>query len=138
MYLLDTDTIIYSLKGNQIVNKMLKKHLYDPRKISVITLMELDYGAYKSQKVESNIAKVKTLETSLDILPVNQELVEVFGMLKSRLEKVGTVLDDFDLILASTSLSHNLILVTNNEKHFKRIKGLKIENWTKSSNSLKR
>lgn len=137
MYLLDTDTIIYSLKGNQIVNKMLQKHLYDPIKISVITLMELYYGAYKSQKVESNIAKVKTLETSLDILPVNQELVEVFGMLKSRLEKVGTPSDDFDLILASTSLSHNLILVTNNEKHFQRIKGLKIENWTKSSNSLK-
>ncbi len=138
MYLLDADTIIYSLKGNQIVNKMLQKHLYDPIKISVITLMELYYGAYKSQKVESNIAKVKTLETSLDILPVNQELVEVFGMLKSRLEKVGTPLDDFDLVLASTSLSHNLILVTSNEKHFQRIKGLKIESWTKSSNSLKR
>ena len=138
MYLLDTDTIIYALKGNQIVNKMLQKHLHDPLKISVITLMELYYGAYKSQKVESNIAKLKTLETSLDILPMNQELAEIFGMLKSKLEKVGTPLDDFDLILASTSLSQNLILVTNNEKHFQRITGLKIENWTKSSNILKR
>ncbi len=52
-------------------------------------------------------------------------------MLKSKLEKAGKPLDDFDLILASTALTHNLILVTNNEKHFQRIKGLKIENWSK-------
>ncbi|MCH7732220.1 MAG: type II toxin-antitoxin system VapC family toxin [Candidatus Marinimicrobia bacterium] len=131
MYLLDTDTIIYSLKGNKAVKNELQKHLHDPLKLSVITLMELYYGAYKSQKMESNIAKIKTIETSLDILPINQELVEVFGMLKSKLEKAGKGLDDFDLIIASTALTHNLVLVTNNEKHFQRITGLEIENWSK-------
>ena len=131
MYLLDTDIIIYSLKGNQNVTRNLKKHYYDPIKISAITLMELYYGAYKSQKIESNLAKVKKIENSLEIIPVSQELVEIFGLLKSNLEKKGKSIDDFDLILASTALSQNMVLVTNNEKHFKRIKGLELENWSK-------
>jgi predicted nucleic acid-binding protein len=131
MYLLDTDIIIYSLKANEIVKQNLQYHLNDPIKISAVTLMELYYGAYKSQKIESNLAKIKTIESSLDIVPISQELVEIFGLLKSNLEKTGKPLDDFDLILASTALSYNLILVTNNEKHFQRIDGLKIENWLK-------
>lgn len=134
MYLLDTDIIIYSLKADEIVKQNLRLHINDPIKISAATLMELYYGAYKSQKVESNLAKVKTIESVLEIIPINQELTEIFGLLKSNLEKAGNPLDDFDLILASTALSHNLILVTNNEKHFKRIEGLKIENWSKKSN----
>ncbi len=131
MYLLDTDIIIYSLKGHQAVAENLRKHYYDSIKISAITLMELYYGAYKSQKVESNLAKVKKIESSLEIIPVAQAIVEIFGMIKSNLEKNGKPIDDFDIILASTALSHNMVLVTNNEKHFKRINGLKLENWSK-------
>jgi predicted nucleic acid-binding protein len=52
-------------------------------------------------------------------------------MLKADLEKAGTALDDFDLILAACALSHDLILVTNNVKHFRRIQGLKLENWAR-------
>jgi hypothetical protein len=58
VYLLDSDTIIYNLKGHAAVVKHLEDHLLDPIKISVITLMELYYGAYKSQKIEANLAKV--------------------------------------------------------------------------------
>jgi len=131
MYLLDTDILIYSLKGNEKVQKSLRDHLNDPILISSVTLMELYYGAYKSEKVESNLAKVRKIENSVEILPISQELVETFGMLKAKLELAGTPLDDFDLILAATALSRNLILVTNNERHFKRIESLKIENWSK-------
>lgn len=131
MFLLDTDTIIYSLKGNEHVVKNLQNHLQDTLKISVITLMGLYCGAYKSQKIESNIAKIKTLERALEIIPNHFEAAEIFGMLKSKLENKGLPIDDFDLILASTALTHNLTLVTNNEKHFRRIDGLKLENWAK-------
>lgn len=130
MYLLDTDTVIYSLKGHKIVEKNLKRHLYDPMKISVVTLMELYYGAYKSQQVMGNLAKVRRLETELEVVPIGIEQTEIFGIHKAALEKSGTPLDDFDLILASCALAHNLILVTNNAKHFERIEGLKIANWT--------
>jgi len=130
MYLLDTDTIIFSLKGHAAVDKNLQDHIHDPIKISVVTLMELYYGAYKSQKVESNLAKIKTLEKALEIVPLDRESAEIFGIYKSKLEKVGTPLDDFDLVLASCALANNLTLVTNNIKHFERIEGLKLANWT--------
>ena len=130
MFLLDTDTIIFSLKGNTAVQKNIQRHYNDPIKISVITLMELYYGANKSQKVSSNLAKIRTLEQSLEIIPVGVESVGIFGMLKAQLEMSGTCLDDFDLIVASCALAYNLTLVTNNVKHFKRIEGLKLTNWT--------
>ncbi len=132
MYLLDTDIIIYSLKAHKMVRRNLQRHLHDPIKISAVTLMELYYGAYKSKQVANNLAKIKTIESALEIIPVNREMVEIFGVLKSDLEKVGKPLDDFDLILASTAMSHNLTLITNNEKHFGRIHGLKMENWSRA------
>ncbi len=130
MYLLDTDTVIYNLKDHAAVKKNLRRCFYDPIKISVITLMELYYGAYHSQKIESNLAKIKNIENSIEIIPLGKESVETFGKYKAKLEKAGVPLDDFDLILASCALAHNLVLVTNNVKHFQRIEGLKITNWT--------
>jgi predicted nucleic acid-binding protein len=129
MFLLDTDTLIYILKGHPIVESNLRRHFHDPIKICVITLMELYYGAYKSQRKTSNLAKIKTLENALEIIPMGQEIAEIFGIHKSNLEKAGTRLDDFDLILACCALTHNLTLVTNNVKHFKKIEGLKLTNW---------
>ena len=130
MYLLDTNIVIYCLKGHEVVNKNLLSHLNDPINISVVTLMELYYGAYKSQKVESNLAKIKTLENSIEVIPLGKEVVEIFGIYKAKLERSGTSLDDFDLILAACAMTNNLVLVTNNTKHFKRIEGLKITDWT--------
>ncbi len=130
MFLLDTDTVIYSMKGKDAVQKNLLLHFNDPIMLSTVTLMELYYGAHKSQKVTSNLAKIKSLEQSLEIIHIGTESAEIFGMLKAQLEVNGTRLDDFDLILASCALSRNLTLVTNNLKHFRRIDGLKLANWT--------
>ena len=91
--------------------------------------MELYYGAYKSQKVTSNLGKIRLIENSVEIISLGLESAEIFAMLKADLEKAGTPLDDFDLILAACALSHDLVLVTNNVRHFKRIQGLKLENW---------
>ena len=56
--------------------------------------------------------------------------MDTFGELKAKLEKSGKTIDDMDLLIGSTALTHNLILVTNNISHFERIEGLEIENWT--------
>jgi len=133
MYLLDTDTVIYILKGHPTVEQNLQRHPNDPVKLCAITLMELYYGAYKSQRATSNLAKIRTLENSLEILPVGQEIVEIFGMEKTRLERRGTPLEDFDLVLGCCALAHNLTLVTNNVKHFKKIEGLKVVNWAEET-----
>ena len=133
MYLLDTDIVIYILKGHPTVKRNLEKHPHDPVKLCVVTLMELYYGAYKSERVTSNTAKVKTLENSLEVLPVGQEVIEIFGMEKAKLERRGTPLDDFNLILGCCALAHNLTLVTNNVKHFKKMEGLRVVNWTEET-----
>jgi len=102
----------------------------DALKVSVISLMELYYGAFKSERIAGNLAKVRKIEQHLETVPVGIEVAEIFGMLKSDMESKGMRLDDFDLIIASSALAHNLILVTNNLRHFERVEGLKIENWT--------
>ena len=129
MFLLDTDTIIYSMKGNANVQKNVREYSDAPLSISVITLMELYYGAGKSQRVAANLAKIKTLEQAIEVIPVGLESTEIFGLLKANLEVVGKRMDDFDLIIAACALANNLTLVTNNMKHFQRIEGLKLANW---------
>ena len=132
MYLLDTDTIIYSLKGHESVQKNLSIYIDEPMSLSVITLMELYYGAYKSQKVTSNLSKIRILEKTFEIIPTGTESAEIFGILKTDLEKSGNPLDDFDLIIAACAMTYNLTLVTNNYRHFERIDGLKLANWSSS------
>lgn len=129
MFLLDTDTVIYSLKGVPAVLGNLRKHLHDPLYLSTITLMELYYGAHKSQQIEANLAKIKTIESSLSILAPGPETGETFGRMKAGLEATGVRLADLDLIIAAIALTRNLTLVTNNQKHFGRIQGLKLINW---------
>ena len=129
MFLLDTDTVTFSLKGHPAVRENLRRHLHDPLKISVITFMELYYGAFKSQRPAGNLAKVKTLEQTIEIVSVGMETAELFGMLKAQLENRGERLDDFDLAIAACALAHNLTLVTNNTDHFGRIADLKLANW---------
>ncbi len=128
-YLIDTDIIIYSLKNYDPVNDNFKKYKNSPKSISVITYGELIYGARKSQYIEKNLAKVYRVSEIFPTLNVSPSVMEIFGELKASLEKSGKIIDDMDLLIASTALTHNLVLVTNNEKHFNRINGLEIENW---------
>ena len=97
MYLLDTNTIIYILKGDDQVKRNLQLRLNDPLKTSVICMMELYYGAYKSQRVSGNLAKIKHIEQMLEVIPVDTGTAEIFGRLKSDYEMQGKRLDDFDL-----------------------------------------
>jgi tRNA(fMet)-specific endonuclease VapC len=129
MFLLDTDTVIFSLKGHSAVRVNLRRHVHDPLKICVITFMELYYGAFKSRQTVGNFAKIKTLEQATEIIPIGMETAELFGTLKAQLENSGERLDDFDLIIAACALANNLTLVSNNTAHFERIADLKLANW---------
>jgi predicted nucleic acid-binding protein len=91
--------------------------------------MELYFGAYKSEKVAVNLAKVRTIENAFEVIAADKGSAEIYGMLKATLERSGTPLDDFDLIIAACALTHNLTLVTNNIKHFIRVEGIKLTNW---------
>jgi len=129
MYLLDTDTIVYLLKGHPEVRRNLGLHTDDVVGTSAVTLMELYYGAFKSQQVAANLARIRALEKTVKIWDLGREAAEVFGLLKAELESEGDRLDDLDLAIAACALSYQLTLVTNNVTHFGRVRGLRLENW---------
>lgn len=130
MYLLDTDIIIYSLKGNKKVVDNIRLHADSPKAISVITYGELVYGAKKSQQMENNLAKVHRLREIFPIVQISCAIMDTFGSLKAKLNSKGTVVDDFDLLIAATAKTIGYCVVSNNEKHFSKIPGLMLENWT--------
>ncbi|MBN1698398.1 MAG: type II toxin-antitoxin system VapC family toxin [Spirochaetales bacterium] len=129
-YLIDTDIIIYSIKGNSVVHDHFLINENIPKSISVITYGELLFGAKKSQNYEKNIAVVYRIKELFPIIDIDKAIIETFCELKVNLQKAGSPIDDFDLLIASTALTMNYTLVTNNEKHFNKIKGLKLENWS--------
>lgn len=130
-YLIDTDIIIYSLKGNENVQKIFLERKNLSKAISVITYGELIFGAKKSKSREKNLATVYRIGELFPVIEITKGIVETFGEVKASLQKKGNTVDDFDLLIGSTALYLNYTLVTNNEKHFAMIPGLSIENWTK-------
>ncbi len=133
IYLIDTDIIIYSLRNDPTVHFNFKKYKAIPKAVSVVTYGELVYGARKSRLMQKNIAVIRRLAEIFPILDVTPSVMDTFGELKALLERQGNRIDEMDLLIASTALCHNMILVTNNEKHFSRIEGLALENWAESS-----
>jgi tRNA(fMet)-specific endonuclease VapC len=130
-FLIDTDIIIYSLRGHESVNANFRLHLDTPKMLSVVTYGELFFGAKKSKQVEKNLATVRRVAELFPIIDVTTAVMETFGELKSTLQKRGNPLDDMDLLIAATAMNHGLVLVTNNEKHFKKISGLDVLNWAR-------
>lgn len=128
-YLIDTDIIIYSLKGNEKVNSWMLRNQNIPKQMSVISYGELMYGARKSAHPEKNSATVIRISELFTPIDINKGIIEVFGELKAKLEKQGNRIDDMDLLIASTAIYMNMILVTNNKKHFSRIPDLVLEHW---------
>jgi len=130
-YLIDTDILIYSLKNNEKVQQNFLKNENIPKFISVITYGELLFGAKKSKQIDKNTAVIYRIKELFPIIHIDLPIIETFSDLKAKREKSGKPLDDFDLLIASTALTNNLTIVTNNEKHFSQIKGLTVENWSK-------
>jgi tRNA(fMet)-specific endonuclease VapC len=128
-YLIDTDIIINSIKGNQGVNQKIAELASIPKAISIITYGELLYGAKKFTQREKNTSVVYRLAEILPIIGITRATMEAFTDLKAALDRKGERIEDFDLLIAATALNLNYVLVTNNTKHYKRIEGLQLENW---------
>jgi len=97
--------------------------------ISEMTLAELKFGVEKSENIEKNRKALDNFLTGVQVIPIFPSL-DLFAKEKARLQKAGTSVDDFDLLIGVTSITHKLIMVTNNTNHFKLIKGIKLEDWT--------
>lgn len=129
MYLLDTDTLIYFLKGHASVVAHFKSSMNVPKAFSVVTYGELLYGCHKSQRMNENLAKVRRLAEIYPVVDVTRPVMECFGELKASLSSAGTGVDDFDLLIGCTALTMNYAVVTNNIKHYQKIPGVKVLNW---------
>lgn len=135
-YLLDTDIIIFFLQGKYELKDKIEAVGFENCFISEITIAELLFGAENSQDINRHLKEVEEIEQRFNIIPIYSNL-KTYAKEKVRLRKKGTPLAEFDLLIGTTSIAENLIMVTGNEKHFKKIDGLKVENWTnKSHNSF--
>jgi len=129
-YLLDTNICIFFLKGKYFLNEKLKKIGLENCCISEVTLAELKYGAECSERIAENMNMIDDFAKEVTIVPIFNSL-GVYAKEKAKLRKTGKLIDDFDILIGSTAVANNLILVTENEKHLVRISKVKIENWIK-------
>ena len=129
-YLIDTNICIY-LMNKRPLEIILKFKQFDVGEIGVstITVSELQYGVSKSKNHRLNKQRVEEFLSPLDILPYDELAASIYGDIRLELEKYGEPIGPLDLLIAAHGLSRNLVLITNNEKEFKRVKNLKVENW---------
>ena len=132
MYFLDSNTCIYFLNGKyeSIKNKIMST---PPNKIKIPSIVkaELMLGAYKSKKRKENSEKVEKFLEPFEIAAFTDQITYYYAEIRNETEKKGEIVGPNDLIIASIVKFHEGILVTNNVDEFKRIKGLKIDNWVK-------
>lgn len=128
-YLLDTDTCIYWLRNRQSVRERVREVGWNQITICVITVAELYYGAYNSNRVTENLARAEFFIQQLPVLPLTNNALRRFGQLKAELRKAGQPLAEFDLLIASIAIAEGYVLVTNNTRHYERISELQLENW---------
>jgi len=130
-YMLDTNTCIY-IRGKQpkTVARFEKLEAGEVG-ISIVTYGELAYGVAKSAASDRAIAGLERFIAGIPVLPMPVEAGQTYGKLRAALEMKGEIIGPNDLWIAAHALVSDLTLVTNNEREFKRVKDLKIENWAK-------
>ena len=132
-YMLDTDTCIYVIKNRPDVVGVIFNRNDGMIAISAITLSELVHGVEKSSNVKKNRDNVEDFVSRLEVLDYSPKASAHYGDILSDLERRGEVIGVNDLHIAAHCRSEGLVLVTNNTREFKRVDGLRIENWVEDS-----
>jgi tRNA(fMet)-specific endonuclease VapC len=129
-YLLDTNICIYIIKQKpQIVFDKFKKIALGNIGISSISVAELFFGVMKSANIEKNSIALEQFLLPLEIIDFDSSAAIEYGEIRAILERKGTPIGSLDMLIAAHAKSQALIVVTNNEKEFNRVEGLKVENW---------
>lgn len=129
-YMLDTDICIELIRGRApAVFERLKEHAVDAVAISSITLAELQYGVARSARPQKHALLLAQFCAPLAILSFDHQAAEAYGTLRTALEKAGTPIGPLDTLIAAHALSLSSTLVTNNQREYRRVSGLHVENW---------
>lgn len=126
-YLIDSDILIYFLKGKQEVVERLSQIPIDDLYISRINYTELIYGAYNSSKINQNLKVIEPFLDSFKVLEFTKISSLIFAKEKARLKKNGNIIADMDLMIASIAIENDCTLISNNIKHFDRVQNLELE-----------
>lgn len=129
-YLLDTDIVVFLFRNKKGIANRLS--LLDPKDIYVseVTIAELEYGNHLSGRYDENREMLDSFLSSVNVVPFSKAIM-LYAKERCRLQKMGQGIEDFDLLIGCSSVSENLIMVTNNVKHYSRIEGIQIDNWVK-------
>jgi len=130
MYLLDTNICIF-LKNRKPIQVLERLHniINTNVFISSISVAELQFGVYNSQNIEKNHVSLVEFLAPFEIINFDDNDAEEFGKIRTELKRTGKLIGPYDMLIAAQALAKNLILVTNNTNEFKRIDGLKLEDW---------
>lgn len=132
-YLLDTNVCIFLLRGQYDIDKKLDHVGLENCCISEITEAELKYGAELGRRkgLKQRAEHLNEFLASIKILPIS-DAIDLYASEKARLRLAGTPADDdFDLLIGCTAIVNDMVMVTENLKHFKDFSGIRLENWIK-------
>ena len=130
-YLFDANAVIALLRQTSpsLTYRVRKTPKADIR-LSPIVLHELFYGAYRSRDVDRNLKAFRLLQREFPVIDFEPEDARVAGEIRADLGKAGTPIGSYDVLIAGHAKARDLCLVTNNTREFKRVVGLRFEDWT--------
>lgn len=128
-YLLDTNICVFFLRGKMNLDEIIRDKGTGNCFVSKITVFELRYGAENSENPTKSHKAVDLFVNGITIIPIYSS-IKKYAKEKVRLRRIGKPMhDEFDLMIGVTAIENKLTLVTDNEKDFVNIDGIKIENW---------
>lgn len=129
-YMLDTNIVAFA-KNNRPEIVLERMRCFDPGDlcVSVITLAELEYGAFNSSNPERNQLALTLFLANIDVVPFDGSAAVEYGRMRADLRRKGTPIGANDLMIAAHAKSLGMTLVTNNTREFSRVEGLAIEDW---------
>lgn len=132
-YLLDTNIIVFLFKKRFEMNEKIKKVGIENCAISEVSVAELHFGVECSpiDVIEEKRIRLNSFLEHIQIISFSTA-IQLYAKEKARLTKLGETIPDFDILIGSTAVANDFILVTNNSKHLSRIQNIEIEDWTKS------
>ena len=129
-FLLDTNVWVDYLNGRYpAVVRQIQSRSPGELLLSSVVLAELRYGADRSRKRDWNHARIDILVRDVPVAGFDTEAARAFGRVRSSLEKRGLPIGPYDMMIAAQALALEHVLVTDNEKEFRRVSGLTVENW---------
>jgi tRNA(fMet)-specific endonuclease VapC len=128
-FLIDTNICIYAMKENAIVLKHLLEQTRTDVVLSVITEAELRTGAAKSASAVKTLRLLENFLQPMTVLQFTSDDAAAYAQVRARLERAGTPIGPLDTLIAAQAVARKLTLVSNNEREFERIAGLRLENW---------